>query len=151
MRASLVGNNMNTIKIGQSVWVAGIAILLGGCDDSSQQADTHTPASISAPTALNLFAAAGTQQESQRFFVMVTTVGEATVHLPLAFDTGSSGITLNAPSFLPESMVTQNGLVFPPGQTSISYLGITITNQQGTRAVMEESTSVSMYRMFLSG
>jgi hypothetical protein len=53
--------------------------------------------------------------------------------MPLIFDTGSAGVTLYAPSIFPASMVTAAGFVFPSGQTSITYNGITVTDQQGTR------------------
>jgi hypothetical protein len=42
-------------------------------------------------------------------------------------------VTLYAPSIFPSNMVTSAGFVFPSGQTSITYNGITVTNQQGTR------------------
>jgi hypothetical protein len=53
--------------------------------------------------------------------------------MPLIFDTGSAGVTLYAPSIFPSSMVSAAGFVFPSGQTSMSYNGITVTNQLGTR------------------
>jgi hypothetical protein len=64
---------------------------------------------------------------------MVTAVGTTTVGMPLAFDTGSAGITLYAPDIFPSSMVSSGGFAFAAGQTSISYNGITVTNQSGTR------------------
>jgi hypothetical protein len=52
-------------------------------------------------------------------------VGNSNVSLPLAFDTGSAGLTLYAPNIFPSNMVTPNGgFVFPAGQTSLTYLGV---------------------------
>jgi hypothetical protein len=62
--------------------------------------------------------------------------------MPLVFDTGSAGVTLYAPSIFPSSMVSASGFVFAAGQTSITYNGITVTNQQATRSYGSTSTRV---------
>ena len=74
---------------------------------------------------------------------MVTAVGTAAVSMPLAFDTGSAGITLYAPDIFPSSVVSSSGFVFPAGQTSISYNGITVTNQGGIRKYGSTATGRS--------
>jgi hypothetical protein len=72
--------------------------------------------------------------EGNRLFVIITGVGNTNVSLPVAFDTGSAGLTLYAPNIFPENMLTPNGgFVFPAGQTTMTYQGITVTNQQGYR------------------
>jgi hypothetical protein len=68
-----------------------------------------------------------------RLFVMVTAVGSQAVNMPLAFDTGSAGITLYAEDIFPSTLVSSSGFVIPEGQSSITYNGITVTNQQGVR------------------
>jgi hypothetical protein len=68
-----------------------------------------------------------------RLFVMVTAVGSQAVNMPLAFDTGSAGITLYAEDIFPSTLVNSAGFVIPEGQSSITYNGITVTNQQGVR------------------
>jgi len=65
---------------------------------------------------------------------MVTSVGSVPVSMPLGFDSGSAGVTLYAQSIFPASMVSASGFVFPSGQTSITYNGITVTDLQGTRS-----------------
>jgi hypothetical protein len=61
----------------------------------------------------------------------------------MLFDTGSAGITINALSIFPSSMVTSSGFVFPPGETSITYQGITVTDQQGTHGYGGGSTATT--------
>ncbi|MGC2030895.1 MAG: hypothetical protein WA642_12815 [Steroidobacteraceae bacterium] len=68
-----------------------------------------------------------------RLFMMVTAVGSQAVNMPLAFDTGSAGITLYAGDIFPSTLVNSAGFVIPEGQSSITYNGITVTNQQGVR------------------
>lgn len=81
---------------------------------------------------INLYPATSTASGA-RLYVMVTSVGSTAVSMPLIFDTGSAGITLYAPAIFPSSVVSSAGFTFPAGQTSITYGGITVTNQQGTR------------------
>jgi hypothetical protein len=90
------------------------------------------PADIQKPTALNLYPETSSA-DGARLFIKVTAAGTTSVEMPLAFDTGSAGITLYAPDIFPASMVGANGFMFAPGETSISYNGITVTNQSGTR------------------
>jgi hypothetical protein len=65
---------------------------------------------------------------------MLTSVGSEQVSLPLVFDTGSAGVTINALGLFPSSMVNSSGFIFPEGQTSMTYEGITVEkDQQGIR------------------
>jgi len=54
-------------------------------------------------------------------------IGNLNLVMPLVFDTGSAGVTLNAESVFPTSIVDANGFKFN-GKDSISYQGITITS-----------------------
>ncbi len=83
---------------------------------------------------MNLYPADATASSAARLFVFVTGVGSKSTQLPLAFDTGSSGITLNALKIFPPSMVSSSGFVFPAGQSTLTYDNITVTTQKGTRA-----------------
>jgi hypothetical protein len=90
--------------------------------------------SLSAPVPMNLYPVDGTSSNPARLFIFVTAVGSNTVKMPLAFDTGSAGITLNALPIFPSSMVGSSGFIFAGGESSISYNGITVTQLQGTRS-----------------
>jgi hypothetical protein len=71
--------------------------------------------------------------DGRRFFLRVTAVGGQSVSMPLAFDTGSAGITLYAPDIFPPDLVSAAGFVFPQGEHTLSYNGITVTDQSGVR------------------
>jgi hypothetical protein len=103
--------------------------MLAACHDHNSASNTGVT-----PTAINLFPVAQTTENPTRLFIRVTAVGSTAVSLPLAFDTGSSGITLDAPQILPSNIVTSDGFLFPQGESQLLYQGITITNQQGTRS-----------------
>jgi hypothetical protein len=92
-----------------------------------------TPSVVSTPTRLNVYPVGASAGAPPRIFVLVATVGSQPVHLPVAFDTGSSGLTLNALAVFPSAMVSASGFVFDNSQTSLSYNGITVTDQQGSR------------------
>jgi hypothetical protein len=81
-----------------------------------------------------VYPVAQSTQNPARIFITVSTVGSQAVQLPLALDTGSAGLTLNALAVFPSSMVSMSGFEFASGQTSLSYNGITVTNQQASRA-----------------
>jgi hypothetical protein len=107
-----------------------------GCISVSALTSCGGPSTTSAlpqPEVINLYPVGGTSENPARLFVLIQSVGLHAVTLPLAFDTGSAGITINALSVFPTSMVTPNGFSFPPGQMSLEYQGITVTDQQGTR------------------
>jgi len=106
-----------------------ILVACGGSAGDSPPAPITT---IDAPTAIDLYPNESSENPA-RLTVMVTAVGSTPVSMPLGFDTGSAGITLYAPSIFPASMLGANGFIFPSAETQMSYGGITVTNQQGTR------------------
>jgi hypothetical protein len=111
---------------------ASVLVACGGSSSDSAPAPAPAVTQLNQPVTLNLYPNS-TSTVPSRLGVFVTAVGSAAVNMPLIFDTGSAGVTLYAPDIFPASMVTSAGFVFPAGQTSMTYNGITVTNQQGTR------------------
>jgi len=65
---------------------------------------------------------------NRRIFVNITAVGTTSgVSYPSVFDTGSTGMTIDATGLVPASMITANGFSFTGDSTVVN--GITITNQ----------------------
>jgi hypothetical protein len=126
------------------LYVTSVACFLSGCGGSSQAPTPApppppSPSVVQGPTVLNLYPDAS---DGTRLFVFVTAVGSQTqgMALPLAFDTGSSGITIYAPSAFPNmatpcttDMPTGCGFTFPAGQHSITFDNVTVTDVQATR------------------
>jgi hypothetical protein len=121
-----------------------LLVQLYACGGSNSSGSAPPPPSgiLQHPTPINLYPSTSSA-DGNRLFIMVTGVGTTAVSMPLAFDTGSAGITLYAPDIFPSSMVSGSGFVFPPGQTSISYNGITVTNQGGIRKYGSTATGRS--------
>jgi len=65
-----------------------------------------------------------------RIFIPVMHVGTQTVNYPLVFDTGSTGLTIDANGIIPASMITSSGIQMTGDSVVVN--GITITNQTTT-------------------
>jgi hypothetical protein len=96
---------------------------------------------LQAPTVIDLFPD-GSPSDGTRIFVFLTAVGSSSFNapLPLAFDTGSSGMTLFAPNAFPGmatgcsvEVPTGCGFTFPAGQHSITFENVTVTDVKATR------------------
>lgn len=68
----------------------------------------------------------------RRVFLPITKVGTVTTAYLSVFDTGSTGMTIDANGILPASMITSNGFVFTGDSVIVN--GITVTNQQSVMA-----------------
>jgi hypothetical protein len=108
-------------------------VSVSGCGSSDDTPTTAPVTQISHPTPMNLYAVDETADNPARLFVLVTAVGAQSVRMPLAFDTGSAGITLNALAIFPSSIVTSAGFIFDGGEIALTYNGITITQLNGSR------------------
>src|SRR6185437_506771 len=104
-------------------------VFLTSCGSSTASISTGNQESIQRPTTVNLLPVQSAAYES-RLYILVTGVGAQIVNMPLAFDTGSAGITLYALDVLPDTIVTPAGFLIPAGQSTITHGGITVTNQQ---------------------
>jgi hypothetical protein len=126
----------------QPPWPALLAAVLGSlalasCGGSgsglgSHAAQTGPIATISQPQVMNLYPNRSSTSAA-RLTLIVTSVGTAAVSMPVIFDTGSAGITLYAPDIFPATMVGASGFQFPAGQTQMTWQGIIVTSQAGTR------------------
>jgi hypothetical protein len=88
---------------------------------------------ITQPTTINVYPS-DSPETGARLFAMVSGVGSLQVNLPVILDTGSAGVTLNASRLFPSSLVGPNGFIFPPGESTLVFGGITVTNQIATRS-----------------
>jgi hypothetical protein len=106
-------------------------LYLAACDsDSDTQPFQHTPSVLEQPATIDL----APSLDDNRIYIGVIAVGEQPVSMISIFDTGSAGVTLSAQAIFPQEMFNADGLVFPEGQSSLTYHGITVFNQKGTKA-----------------
>ena len=109
-----------------------VVAALTGCGSGGSNSTTNSGPPAPQPTVVNLYPVG--YATNPRIFVMITHVGSVSTSLPLAFDTGSAGITINALSVFPSSIVTASGFNFGGSESSITYNGITVTPVQGRRS-----------------
>ncbi len=128
----MINNCTGTLAAAAALRTAWTALLLLAACGGSGSGTPDTGATRPASATINLYPSQSAD-EGNRLFVFVTAVGTTAVKMPLAFDTGSAGITLYAPDILPASIVTSAGFNFASGQSSLSYGGITVLNQPGRR------------------
>ncbi|MDB5146225.1 MAG: hypothetical protein JWQ57_245 [Mucilaginibacter sp.] len=80
---------------------------------------------------------------NKRIFLPVTQVGTKAVTYYTVFDTGSSGMTLDATDILPASMITSAGIQFTGDSVVVS--GITVTSTKGTISFGDQLSSTKEY------
>jgi len=107
----------------QAVSGIGLIVLLGSCSK-----DKVKPAVSNTPITLGLYEYG--VDSGKRAFIPVTKIGSQTVNYFSVFDTGSSGMTIDAHGIIPASMITSTGIQFTGDSTVVN--GITIKAGQYT-------------------
>jgi hypothetical protein len=79
----------------------------------------------------------------RRVFVHVTKIGSKTVDYISVFDTGSTGMTMDAHGIVPDSLITSSGIKF--SGDSIVINGITITSHRSTISYGNKTSSTKEY------
>jgi hypothetical protein len=103
--------------------------------------DKTTPQTQITPVTLGLYEYAS--GINKRIFLPVTQVGTKAVTYYTVFDTGSSGMTLDATGILPASMITSSGIQFTGDSVVVN--GITVTNTKGTISFGDQLSSTKEY------
>lgn len=109
-----------------------ISVAIASCSKSKVAPKTAVvvtakPASIG----LTQYGALDGSDTDKRIFVSVTQIGTQKVNYPLVFDTGSTGLTMDAYGIVPASMITSAGIQIA-GDSVVLSNGITVTNQTAT-------------------
>lgn len=93
---------------------------------------------------LGLYEQISSTSGSRRIFVACPQLGDvATKNYGLIFDTGSTGMTIDATDIIPASMITDNGFQFTGDSTVVS--GITITSQKAVLSYGGVDGAISEY------
>lgn len=108
------------------------ALAMSSCSKHNNTPKPVTPV-IATPAKLGLVQFGfldANKDTDKRIFVPITQVGTQKVDYAVFFDTGSTGLTMDAHGLIPASMITTSGLQFTGDSTTVN--GITITNQTAT-------------------
>jgi len=82
---------------------------------------------LSEPVTLNIYPAVNKRNDDPKIFINTIGIGNKSIILPMIFDTGSAGITMNGALIFPDSIMDTTGFKFNNGLDTIQYQGITIT------------------------
>ena len=111
------------------LWIAGLGIVafIASCKKDNNNT-TPTPAAPVNFATLGLYEYASAT--NRRVYIPITALGSVplTPGYLSVFDTGSTGMTIDANGILPASMITSSGITVAPAD-SVVYNGITITSQ----------------------
>lgn len=80
---------------------------------------------------------------NKRIFLPITKVGTQTILYYTVFDTGSSGLTLDAKGILPDANITSSGIQFTGDSLVVN--GITVTKKTGTISFGDNISSTKEY------
>jgi hypothetical protein len=129
----------------QLYWLFTLAILalLSSC----KKADTVQPISAAQTVAATPLATIGLVEYSQgqykRIFIPITKIGTQTINYYGVFDTGSTGMTIDASGLIPASMITSSGIQFTGD--SINVNGITITSKTSIMSYGDATSTTKEY------
>lgn len=118
-------------------WIA-LIVITGSC---SKDKIIVKPTITSNPIILGLYQYGS--DSGRRVFIPITKVGTQTVNYFSVFDTGSTGMTIDAHNIVPSSMITSSGLQFTGD--SIVVNGITITSQKSVISYGNKTSSTKEY------
>jgi hypothetical protein len=81
--------------------------------------------------------------ENKRLFIPISQIGTKTVQYFGIFDTGSSGLTMDAHGLIPDEMITTQGIQVTGDSVVVN--GITVTNKKATMAYGDLTSSTKEY------
>ncbi|HEY0245766.1 MAG TPA: hypothetical protein VGC01_09400 [Mucilaginibacter sp.] len=108
--------------------LTGLVFLLAFVASCKKDSKDVTPAAPTNYATIGLYEYANAT--NRRAYVPITKVGTVTTAYLSIFDTGSTGMTIDADGLLPASMITSNGITVTGDSVVVN--GITVTSQQAT-------------------
>jgi hypothetical protein len=113
-------NHSSYLKI--NIVIAAVAVLFSACKKGGSTDPVPAPKPLAT---LGLYQY--TDNTNKRIFIPISQIGSQQVTYFGIFDTGSSGLTMDANGLIPASMITTSGIQF--AGDSVNVNGITITNK----------------------
>ena len=120
-------------------WVT-LIILIDSC--SKDKVLKPVVIDTNSPITLGLYEY-GVVDTGKRIFIPISKIGTQNVSFYSVFDTGSSGMTIDAHGILPSSMISSSGLQFTGDSVVVN--GITITSVTGTISYGNQTSLIKEY------
>lgn len=119
--------------------ICGLLILMAAASCKKEKAAVK-PATAK-PVTLGLYEYGNTN--GKRIFIPITKIGTQNLNYYGVFDTGSSGMTIDAAGILPASMITSSGITVTGDSVVVN--GITVTSQQAVVSFGDKISSTKEY------
>lgn len=129
-------NNFAIIYL-QFIAVLFVIMIISSCKKDSTTVKTTTVS----PVTLGLYEYAS--GNDKRIFIPITKVGTQTTTYYGVFDTGSTGMTMDANGILPSSMITSSGITVTGDSVVVN--GITVTAKQAVVSYGDLTSSTKEY------
>lgn len=124
-----------------SVLALTMAVLLSACKKDNNASPAAPVAAVTPLATLGLYQYSdGT---NKRIFIPISQIGTQKVSYFSIFDTGSSGMTVDANGLLPASMITSTGIQVTGDSVLVN--GITVTNKTATMKYGDLTSSTTEY------
>jgi hypothetical protein len=138
-------NNMIVNKYFQKIKIAVFALtIVASATACKKSSDTPAPVVVVPPKplgTLGLYQLSG--GENKRLYIPISQIGTKAVQYFGIFDTGSSGLTMDAHGIIPDEMITATGLQVTGDSVVVN--GITITNKKATMSYGDLTSSTKEY------
>lgn len=115
-------NSKRSVSQLQIIYILMVVSAVSSCKKENTTAKAVAPT----PVTLGLYEVA--TSTNKRVFIPITGIGTQSISYYGVFDTGSSGMTLDANGILPASMITTSGIQVTGDSVVVN--GITVTSQQ---------------------
>ncbi|WP_428328121.1 hypothetical protein [Mucilaginibacter sp.] len=123
------------------LFFCGLSLIISVSSCKKDKKSTPTPTPPTSLATLGLFELI--IDSSRVTYIPITKVGTQTVNYDGVFDTGSTGMTIDANGIIPASMITSSGIQFTGDSVVVN--GITITNKKSTMSYGNAQGQVDEY------
>lgn len=125
----------NILKL--NYWFAFL-VIIAGC---KKDAPVKQPVVVTNLATLGLYQyASGT---NKRIFIPITKIGTKAISFLSVFDTGSSGMTIDATGILPKAMITSSGIQLTGDSVVVN--GVTVTSTKGVISYGDNTGLINEY------
>jgi len=126
-------------------WISGFTLLavLSSCSKHNNSDSTFASQTVTATPIATLGLYEYASGTNKRIFLPITKVGTQSVTYYSIFDTGSTGMTLDANGILPASMITSSGITVTGDSVVVN--GITVTSKTSVMSYGDQTSLTKEY------
>ncbi len=120
-----------------------LAVLAVACKKTETVQPVSASQTVNASPLATLSLVEYSSGQYKRIFIPITQIGTQAVNYYSVFDTGSTGMTMDASGLIPASMITSSGIQFTGDSVNVN--GITITSQTSVMSYGDATSTTKEY------